>query len=290
MKATLRANARIRYQSLNFELRAASNLAIVATAAIACWASPTHAMALSESPACGFTFADSVSRWVGDTPCSMAVEDLDLDGNPDLISANCSSVDLSVLYGIGDGTFGPEQRMLLGVRPGDVAAGDLDGDGFKDIAVNCTENSFLAVYWGQGNRMFSAPTNLATPSGPTRLHMFDLDGDGHMDLVLCSDFTLGQEISVIWGDGTRTPASHSSFPLPVHVSSIGIADLDNDGKSDLAATSCTDSVLYVLLAGQPRQFNPPISALQVSGVRPCMFSFGDLNGDSFPDIAIVDGG
>jgi hypothetical protein len=217
----------------------------------------------------------------------MAIGDLDQDSLEDVVTANCTSLDLSLLFGKGDGHFDTEQRLYLGVRPGDVAIGDLDGDGYRDIVVSATEQSRLLVYWGLGNRQYSAPTSIATPLGPTRIRIVDLDGDGHQDLVLLGSFI--KDVAVIWGDGSRNPQTHSILPVPDASSPIvlEIADLNRDGLADLIVDTCTD-VVYTLPNAGDRSFGPAITAITVPGMQPCHLVLGDVNSDGVLDLAFID--
>ncbi|MDE5072314.1 MAG: VCBS repeat-containing protein, partial [Trichodesmium sp. St5_bin8] len=72
---------------------------------------------------------------VGDEPQSLAVEDFNGDGIPDLAVANYSSDNVSVLSGKGDGTFGSPTNFLVGDSPSSVAVEDFNGDGIPDLAV-----------------------------------------------------------------------------------------------------------------------------------------------------------
>lgn len=253
------------------------------------------AQAMAAPPAaitatCGPAFSDSMNTDVGDTPCAMAIGDLDQDGHEDVVTGNCSSLDLSLLFGKGDGHFDDERRMYIGLRPGDVAIGDIDGDGNRDIAVNCTEQAQMFVYWGTGDRSFTSPTTIATPPGPTRLRIVDLDGDGHQDLVLLSGYVQGVE--VIWGDGSRNPQNHSIFPIPDPSSpnELEIADLNRDGRPDLIMDTCSGASIYTLLNAGARSFRPAVTALTIPGRELCALALGDVNLDGLMDVAVVDAG
>ncbi len=84
---------------------------------------------------------------------SIAVSDVNLDGKPDLVVANCSStagnctgnsltVGVGVLLGNGDGTFQTAATYASGGNtPFGIAVADLNGDGEPDIATaNCVSD------------------------------------------------------------------------------------------------------------------------------------------------------
>jgi hypothetical protein len=90
--------------------------------------------------------------WVGlnltdPYPTSVAVDDLDGDGDRDLAVAlnglgyiGYSDSGVAVLENNGDGTFATLVRHDAGAGPQSVAIGDLDGDGDRDLAVANSED------------------------------------------------------------------------------------------------------------------------------------------------------
>lgn len=83
------------------------------------------------------TFHGSLQSTTGlDTrPVSLAIGDFNLDGVPDVVSANLSGGTASVLLGIGDGRFEPPlSGGATGLYTYGVAVGDFDGDGKPDFA------------------------------------------------------------------------------------------------------------------------------------------------------------
>jgi hypothetical protein len=65
---------------------------------------------------------------------SVAIEDLNGDGIPDLVIANQGSGSVSVLVNRGDGSFQPKLDFRTGRSPLSVAIGDLNGDDKPDLA------------------------------------------------------------------------------------------------------------------------------------------------------------
>ncbi len=80
------------------------------------------------------TFQVAVEFGVGDGPTSVAIGDLDGDGNQDLVVTNYWQNTVSLLPGSGDGSFGSVQNHQAGGGPSAVTIGDLDGDGQPDLA------------------------------------------------------------------------------------------------------------------------------------------------------------
>ncbi|MEO8841245.1 MAG: VCBS repeat-containing protein [Kofleriaceae bacterium] len=73
-------------------------------------------------------------RYLADvSPAHVAIADVDGDGTPDLVVAGGST---EILYGLGDGTFGP--RTPYGGPSLSIAAGDIDGDGSTDLVATST--------------------------------------------------------------------------------------------------------------------------------------------------------
>ena len=87
----------------------------------------------------------------GDGATSVAISDVNGDGKPDLVVANCATTaigcsakngDLAVLLGNGDGTFQTATTYGSGgSTPFGLAVGDVNGDGRPDlVAANCVSN------------------------------------------------------------------------------------------------------------------------------------------------------
>ena len=75
----------------------------------------------------------------GKQPRAAVIADLDGDGKRDLVVGNCGDNSVSVLQGLGDGTFAPPHRYSsqlngTGLCPLAVAVADFDGDGKPDLA------------------------------------------------------------------------------------------------------------------------------------------------------------
>src|SRR5262249_42609437 len=135
--------------------------------------------------------------------------DLDRDGHPDLVVSNSGSGTVSVLMGVGDGTFGIESEYNVGVLPTDVAIGDLDQDGHLDLAVTVYGENSVAVLRGVGDGTFLARTTLRAGQGPVGVLITDLNLDGIPDVVTVDQFS--NTISVM----RATAGGVGDFPINV---------------------------------------------------------------------------
>ena len=98
------------------------------------------------------SFAAQQTFAVGNSPASVAVADLG-NGQQDLVTANQSDNNVSVLLGNGDGTFKPQQTYATGATPGSVAIADL-GNGKDDLVISNADDNTVSVLLGNGDGTF----------------------------------------------------------------------------------------------------------------------------------------
>src|SRR4029077_18451497 len=83
-------------------------------------------------------------------PRAIAVGDFNGDGKLDLAVANFASDNVSVLLGIGDGTFREFGSLQVNSRSAIVAAG-FNRDGQTDLAVVDSISNSVVIFQGLGN-------------------------------------------------------------------------------------------------------------------------------------------
>src|SRR5262249_55472731 len=133
------------------------------------------------------TFRRAPDAPVGTTPLSLITGDFNADGRPDLATLNLRSSDISVLLGLGDGTF-RQERYAAGVRPSRLTPGDFNGDGVLDLAClnrpTDTQPGSVLVLLGRRDGTFAAAVPFAVGVRPFALLAADFDGDGRQDLAV----------------------------------------------------------------------------------------------------------
>ena len=133
------------------------------------------------------TFQPAVTyRTGGGQAWSVAVADVNGDGNADLVVANYDDNLLGVLLGNGDGTFQPAVAYSSGGSGGSIAlaVADVNGDHKPDLLVAISSNNTVGVLLGNGDGTFqtAVPYN-SGGSGPGAVAVADVNGDGKPDLL-----------------------------------------------------------------------------------------------------------
>jgi hypothetical protein len=225
------------------------------------------------------TFLPAV-RYTADDPVSVAVGDIDGDGNADLAVAN-SNGKVSVLLGKGDGTFGTAADFPAGVSLTNIAVADFNGDGRTDVAVTDLDTASVTILLGQKastTAVMSTASPLTITYGQSVTLSLAITGTGFDSTAPTGAATLldsGQTIAASGGLGT-TP-----FTLVAPALGGGSHSLTGAyfGDSRYADSTSTDTiVIQVNEAAQTITFNPPAS--QTHGAAP--FSLNATTSSGLP--------
>src|SRR6266700_3894325 len=202
------------------------------------------------------TFLPPLITPVGANPWYFAVGDFNGDGKLDLAVADygcpldCNSSPsntVTVLLGLGNGTFQPAPSLTVGNGPAGVAVGDFNGDGRQDLAVANVNDNTLSVLLGNGDGTFQAPHTFADPgmTHPYFVAVSDFNRDGKQDLVVTNH--LFATISVLLGNGDGTFQTAQDFAVDNDPVDVTVSDFNGDSARDLAVANLHSLNISVLI-------------------------------------------
>ncbi len=183
--------------------------------------------------------------------CNNAVGDLNGDGKPEIVSANCYlsglAGNLTVYLNKGSGTFDTGVYYSAGtesvdnttayIGPVAVAIADVNGDGKNDIVSSNARGGDVTILLGNGDGTINVPTvGYSTGGTPkTSALVADFNGDGFADIVV-PDYVFSFAYLQGYGDGTfRSPLDFYS-PVPngygAGATTMATGDFNGDGYPD----------------------------------------------------------
>jgi hypothetical protein len=238
----------------------------------------------------------------GSQPNDLAVADFNHDGNPDLAVVNTQTPFISIFSGDGRGGFRPAPgspvRTESSPHPHGVVAGDFTGRGAIDLMTDSWGHNQIELLTGNGRGGFVPGAFFDVGKRPyQRLRSADLNGDGFPDIVTTN--LDGDSATVLLGDGhggfREAPGSpFKTAPAPWEVY---IADVNRDGKLDLAIipydrdakTRGGASNVTVLLGDGAGRFTPLAGSPFALGActQPTEIAAADLTGGRLLDIAVT---
>jgi hypothetical protein len=210
------------------------------------------------------TFRTPVNYTVAGAPLSMVVGDFTKDGKLDL-AVNTPELPatgigtISILLGVGDGTFKPHMDFAGGGNSV-MAAGDFNNDGIPDLAVGVASGNGFSIFLSNGDGTFRAGgiggANPLANGILDFLALGDFNADGNLDVAASADML---RLGTFRGNGDGTMQAEQDLLLSGNATLVAAADFDGDGGLDLAVY---DGVVSTIL-------NPPFK-----GVFPTAVAFG----------------
>ncbi|MEO7300301.1 MAG: immunoglobulin domain-containing protein [Verrucomicrobiota bacterium] len=253
------------------------------------------------------SLAAAINLPSGNTPIGVKIVDLDGDGKPDLVVANNTENTISVYRNIGTngsltlGSFAPRINFAVGASPRHVTIGDIDGDGKRDIVVANNGGSTVSVFRNISNpgdftvNSLAPKVDFSTGTNPNQLALVDLNGDGKLDLATAnsgtSTLSIFRNTASVGSITASSFAARVDFPAGAQSSGLAVADIDGDGKPDLALSNISGNSISLFGNTTPVGNAAITFAPKVDFATPGNpfggMSIGDLDGDGKLDIAVA---
>ncbi|MFA5743858.1 MAG: FG-GAP-like repeat-containing protein [Candidatus Nanoarchaeia archaeon] len=211
--------------------------------------------------------------------------DLDNDGDMDIITGETNTVGIYMNDGTPfSGSWTRYNATTCSGLCAGLAVADFDNDGWVDISVSEYTPKTMKILrndhtpWGNWSEVNQVGSGCDSHNVAA-----DWDNDGYIDLG-CAVWT--NDVKIFRNDGTPFSGTWSttlSFGSSVGGPALGVADFDNDGWLDLAATSNLGIIIY-------KNDGTPFSGSWTSntavnvGSQSFQFSIGDLNNDGYVDL------
>lgn len=182
----------------------------------------------------------------GFRPVDIQIGDFNQDKNPDL-AVKLDGGGMTLIFGLGDGTFLVPEGTALGDDPEAVAAADFNADGFLDVAVANLLSHEVSILLGRGDGGFAPQIRYELPGGkyPHAIAIGDINDDGRPDIVTANEGTDNVSILLGLGNGQFRPLAS---PTAVGDSpwAVVIADFDDDDLLDIATANRKSNDVTIL--------------------------------------------
>jgi hypothetical protein len=228
---------------------------------IANFGDKTVSVLLNTTPTGSSTLSFAAQRTfaAGAGPSLLSAADFNGDGRPDLAVPNAGDKTVSVLLnttpaGANTPSFTTQQTFAAGTFPQAVAPADVNGDGRPDLATINEADATVSVLLnttaaGAGSASFTAQQSFAVGNVPTGMTEADIDGDGRPDFAVTNyaDSTVSVLLNTsVPGAGTASFAAQRTFAVGTTPQGVAAADINGDGRPDLAVANSGNKTLSVL--------------------------------------------
>jgi len=224
---------------------------------------------------------------------SVAVADVNSDGQPDILVSNCSLGNtcgggfgiVSVLLGNGNGIFQPAVTYQTGGEEAlSLAVADVNGDGKPDIvATNSYTSETVGVLLGNGDGTFKAAMTYSCGGECDAVALADVNGNGQPDVIVANSepcYACGfiGSVGVLLGKSTTATSLISSLNPSTYGQKVTwTATVTSSGS--ITPTGKVKFTWSIYTVGS--------ATLNSSGVA--TFTRSNLNADTFPLTAVYVG-
>jgi hypothetical protein len=224
----------------------------------------------------------------GSSPLSVAITDVNGDSRPDLVTANASTNNISLVTNITPASpvfpmFGPYPTNFPTTGgPRGIVLADMSGDGRPDIVVADTTTNNVTVCRGVAPGAFAAPVGYAVGSSPRAVAVGAFDAAAGLDTAAAC-FS-ANTVALRPGDNAGGLGALTSIPVEAGPIDLAAAQLAGSAATDLAVMCRTANRLVILQGDGEGGFTSAGSVATASG--PAAVAAGDFDNDGDTDLAV----
>ncbi len=241
----------------------------------------------------GFDLGTAVNR--GD---SIAIGDIDNDGDPDVLTGNSDSIHTIFLNNTNHDT--SVSTLAVGSMVGtaldntkNVSHADIDNDGDLDLFV-ANNGQTNKIYLNNGDNTFTNSVDISSDIDKTMsLTLIDIDKDGDIDVLAGNDGQVdklylnntdknAEEISISFSAGLAISSDENA------TRSLVVLDLNRDGNLDIISGNA-NQVNQIHMNNGNTTFATAVN-LSADIQNTKMLTIADMDNDSYPDILAANDG
>lgn len=216
-------------------------------------------------------------------PTSVAIADVNNDGQLDLVVASTARNYVVTHLGNGAGVFTNTILSQVGTSPQLLLLADVNNDSNLDLLTANAGSNTVSVHLGTGRGGFAGFTNIVVGSVPTSLVATDVNNDGKLDLLVTN--SASNTVSILLGSGTGSFTNGTPVAVGTSPSSVTAGDINNDGLVDLLVANATSNTVSIRLGNGTGVFSG-ISEVS-TGNQPRCVTTTDLNNDGHLDMLVA---
>lgn len=217
---------------------------------------------------------------------TVAIADLDNDGNMDIIGGGLFPGTLLIWYGTESKRMSAPVYLPFKGDVQSVATGDFNEDGLKDIVLSVQKESSGIMVWINGSgRKWERGTSPIEINNYQGITTADIDKDGHMDIIAANSTSATHGGIQVWlGDGNgKWPIETGPSVTGVYMD-VATADFNHDGYLDIVGAGWgTNGALRIWYGDGDRGWS---SAYRIAKGNYYGLSVTDINKDDNMDILI----
>ncbi|MBI3820277.1 MAG: VCBS repeat-containing protein [Planctomycetes bacterium] len=253
----------------------------------------SHTIAYLKGDGSGaFAFLQIFELGAGSMPSSVVFSEFNGDGTLDFVVTKQNWNSATVFIGNGAGG-GAATDFAVAAGPVHAAAGDLNNDGKVDIVTANTNSDNISVLINNGTGGFAGATDFTdggppVASGSTAVAIGEFNNDGKPDVacVTTGQNNQGNTVTTFEGNGNGGFAISHHYQLGLAPYSGVLADLNGDGRADIAAANQGSNDVSIYFGDGTGAFwsIPHVGMSTIGGLDNSSAAIGDFNGDGIPDI------